>query len=192
MGEETPKDKRLPEHARCVFKGVMFEVWQWEQTMYDGSVQLFERIKRPDTAEVFVVTGDKILIEEQEQPDSSEPFFSIPGGRCELGEDPLRAAKRELLEETGYVSDDWELWRTLPGALKELRTGFVYIARAARKAQEPTLDAGEKITTRLVSFDELLLLSDEQRFRSRDLTILFLRTRLDPVLKEEFRKKLFK
>jgi hypothetical protein len=38
----------LPENAKLAFKGERFEVWQWEQTMYDGSTKkyLFLRIHK--------------------------------------------------------------------------------------------------------------------------------------------------
>ena len=45
--------KPIPKDARCVFKGVIFEVWQWEQKMFDGSMATFERIKRPDTVVII-------------------------------------------------------------------------------------------------------------------------------------------
>ncbi len=35
------------------------------------------------------------------------PSLAPPGGYLEPGEDPLAAAKRELQEETGFVSDEW-------------------------------------------------------------------------------------
>jgi ADP-ribose pyrophosphatase len=91
----------LPPDAKLVFKGAIFEVWQWEQKMFDGSTQIFEKVKRPDSADVIAVVGDKIVIETQEQPHRS-PFTCIPGGRCDENENPMDGAKRELLEETGH------------------------------------------------------------------------------------------
>ncbi|MBU4368171.1 NUDIX domain-containing protein [Patescibacteria group bacterium] len=104
-------DGQLPTSAKMVFKGEIFEVWQWKQKMFDGSIQTFEKLRRTNTAQVIPAVGDKILIQIQEQPDRKKSFNSIPGGRCDWGEEPLIAAKRELLEETGYISDDWTLWR---------------------------------------------------------------------------------
>jgi ADP-ribose pyrophosphatase len=40
---------------------------------------------------------------------AGEFLLGLPGGKLEKGEDPLEGAKRELLEETGYLSSDWLL-----------------------------------------------------------------------------------
>ncbi len=183
--------KPLPESAKRVFKGVMFDVWQWEQQMYDGSTATFERLKRPNTAAVLAVVDDRILIQEQEQPDTAAPFLSISGGRFEEGEQALEAAKRELLEETGYVSDDWELLFEENPVGKIEWTIYYFIARGAKRVAEQRLDAGEKIALRPVTFDELLALSDDPRFIEREFVPLLLRARLDPVRREELRAKLF-
>jgi ADP-ribose pyrophosphatase len=95
----------LPANAQLVFKGVIFEVWQWEQEMFDGTKETFERIWRSPTVEVIAAVGDKILIEEQSQPDRKN-IISLASGRADQGEDVMAEAKRELLEETGYASDD--------------------------------------------------------------------------------------
>ncbi len=183
--------KPIPSGAKMVFKGAIFEVWQWQQSMFDGSTQVFERLKRPDTAQVIAVVGDKILIQAQEQPDSKGAFISIPGGRIDPGEDPLDGAKRELLEETGYISEDWILWKEVDPVGKMEWTIFAYIARNCILRDRPHLDAGEKITSRLISFDEFLALSDDRHFYNLDLVSSLLRMRLDEAKKEEFRKMLF-
>src|SRR3989344_5876898 len=109
----TDSQKSIPSNAKMVFRGKLFEVWQWEQKMFDGSVEIFEHLRRPNTAVVVPTVRDKILIEVQEQPHRFKPFLSLPGGKCNWEEDPLAAARRELLEETGYESGDWTLWKEL-------------------------------------------------------------------------------
>lgn len=183
--------EKIPESAKLAFKGILFEVWQWEQKMFDGSTETFEMLRRPDTAVVLATVGGKILIQHQEQPHRSKPFISIPGGRCDWGEDPLVAAKRELLEETGYSSEDLTLWKEIDPVGKIEWTIYAYIAKSCTKIQEPHLDAGEKITTRLIDFEELLLLSDNPSFYEKELMTYIIRARFDPKSKEEFYNLLF-
>lgn len=177
--------KQIPEDAKMVFKGILFDVWQWEQKLFDGSTATFERLKRPNTAQVVATVDDKILLLMQEQPDSSRPFPSIPGGRCDEDEEPLESAKRELLEETGYASDEWQLWKETEPFAKMEWTVYTYIARNCSKVQEPHLDAGEKIEQRLVSFDEFLHLTDVDDFYDRELMEPLLRARYSQIEKQK-------
>jgi hypothetical protein len=87
---ERPVSRQpIPENAKLAFKGKIFDVYQWEQEMYDGSKTIFEKIKRPDTVVVFPVLDDgTILLTEQEQP-GREPFIDAPGGRVDEGEEGL-------------------------------------------------------------------------------------------------------
>jgi 8-oxo-dGTP pyrophosphatase MutT (NUDIX family) len=185
------KTKPLPPDAKMVFKGKIFEVWQWEQKMFDGTTETFERLKRPNTVQGIATVGDTILVQRQEQPDSAQPFLSLPGGRCDEGEEPLESAKRELLEETGYVSDDWSLWKEDDPVGKMQWTIYTFIARNCRKEREPHLDAGEKIDTKLMTFDEFLALSDDPSFRDLELVVPLLRARLDPSEKERLHAAIF-
>lgn len=184
-------EKPIPNHAKRVFKGVIFEVWQWEQKLFDGSTATFERIRRPDTSQVIPVVGDKILILEQQQPDSDGTYTSLAGGRCERGEDSLAAAKRELLEETGYESSSWKLWRSVAPYHKVIFTVYLYVAKNCRKVQEPELDEGEHITPRLVTFDDFLLLTEDPVFDAPELAKELLLARLHDAKRKELEKLLF-
>lgn len=183
--------KPIPKHAKQVFQGKIFDVWQWEQTMFDGSTAVFERLKRPNTVQVVAVVGDKILVQSEEQPDSEGAFTAIPGGRCDGDEEPLAAAKRELLEETGYASDDWALWREMNPITKMEWTIYTFIARNCTQKTLQKLDAGEKVFTRLISFEEFLDLADDPSFYSPDLAADMLRVRLDAGKRKEFRELLY-
>lgn len=183
--------KLIPEGARKVFSGKIFQVYQWDQELFDGSKTIFELAHRVPASLVVPVVDDKILIQYEEQP-TRTPFISLPGGRFDsFEEDPLDAAKRELFEESGLVSDDWELW--FEGVFKgaTAKEDYFFIARNCRKIQEPLHEPGERIVSEHVSFDELLDLGENPKFRLQEIRIEFLKMKLHPEYKESFRKKLF-
>ncbi len=182
----------LPEHASRVYKGTIYEIWQWEQMLYDGSTVLYECAKRNDSVTVIPLVGDKILIEYQEFPTRDGEFVSLPGGFCDTPDTPLHDAQRELLEETGYSSEQWELFFTWsPPGQKLIWSNHFYSARDCKKKHEQKLDAGEKIRCELITFDEFLALADHPHFRHKDLEPLLLRARYDTLKKDELYKKLF-
>lgn len=99
----------IPDNATCVFKGVLFDVFQWGQELFDGSSATFEALRRPDTVSVIAVIDDKLLLMEEEQP-RKRAIATFPGGRVDSSDESiLEAAKRELREETGYELTRWKL-----------------------------------------------------------------------------------
>ena len=185
------KNKSLiPLGAKMVFRGIRYEVWQWEQELYDGSKTTFERIRRSDSVNVVAVVGDRIIMQKQEQPGWQEPLFTLPGGIADHDHTPLAEAKRELLEETGYISDDWVLWKTHQ-YFGVIFTSYILLARNCRKVDNPKLDAGEKIENILITFEEFLQLAEDPKFREYEVTTELLRTRLDHGKESKFKKLLF-
>lgn len=166
-----PSKQPLPSHAKKVFQGTIFSVWQWAQTLYDGTTTTFEKIQRRDTVGVIAVTEDKkIILTRQEQPGIRE-FIGMPGGIIDNGEDVLDAAKRELLEETGCISDKWELFDSVQPTTKVDWAIFLFIAKDCRKVQAENPDPGEKLSTLLVSWDELLTYSKRPEFRDSEFSL---------------------
>ncbi len=184
---------KIPEHAKKVFEGVIFDVYQWEQEQFDGTVKTFEMIKRPDTVVIIPLVGDKIYLHKEEQP-GRKPHYTTPAGRFERDEtDPLEVAKRELMEETGYTSDNFRLFTARSAGGKVSSTIHIYVAHDCRKVAEPQLDAGEKIhETKLVTFDEFLEMTQHPEFISgQELELECLKATLDPEYKEHFRQQIF-
>lgn len=69
MKVKRPQSKQpIPPHAKRSFTGIIFDVYQWEQRLYDGSTTTFEKIKRSDTVNVILTTPDKkIILTRQEE-----------------------------------------------------------------------------------------------------------------------------
>jgi 8-oxo-dGTP pyrophosphatase MutT (NUDIX family) len=179
---------KIPGHAKRVFKGIIFDVYQWEQKMFDGSTATFERLKRPGTVEVIPVIGDKILLAREQQPDTDE-LYTFFGGRQEEGEEPLATAKRELLEEAGLASDDWQLIQTYEPVGKIDWTISVFVARNCRNVAAQKLDAGEKIQIEEVGFDAFVDIVTRKDFWEREFSHDLYRMKHEGKL-DQFRRRL--
>ncbi len=180
----------IPPQAKLAFSGEIFDVYQWEQEMFDGSTRTFEKLTRPDTASVIAVTNEgKILIADQEQP-GTQKGFCLPGGRVDKGEIPLETAKRELREETGYTGGNWELLQGYSRYSKIDYCFYVYIATGVEKKSDPKLDAGEKISALSLSFREFMDMIVDEKFEDNDLALHILRIQKDPAKFDVFRKLL--
>ena len=184
---------KIPEQAKRVFQGVIFDVYQWPQKMFDGGESTFEMLKRPNTVTVIATQGESVYFAEEEQP--TKPIIStLFGGRVGEGEDPLVAAKREVLEEAGLQSDDWTLYKVYEPVIKIDWQISVYIARNCRRVADQQLDAGERITIKEVSFDAFIDLVCSDRFNEKDFACDIMRLRLSPdadVELAEFKRQLF-
>lgn len=149
--------------------------------MFDGTKATFEKLKRPDTAVVIPATSDgKMILALQEQPGKA-PFLGCVGGRLEPNEDPIAGARRELLEETGYDSEDIVLWNASQPVSKLDWAVYTFIARDCRKVSDQKLDPGEKIELKFFGFDEFLdIASTENPLLEKELVIEVLRAKMDP------------
>ncbi len=155
----------IPPEAKKVFSGIRTDIYQWDQEMYDGSVEIFECIRFIDGAFVIaVLPNGRILITQQEQP-ARHHFIWLPGWAFDFPEElPIDCAERELLEETGYKSDDIELWHIHEGTNNTIVSTYFYIAHDCYKVWAIEPDPGEKIELMDITFDEFLLLSENIEF----------------------------
>ena len=139
---DEPPWLTVEQHTVELPDGRLLPNWQW--------------IITPDYINVVAVTEDgHFLCFRQVKYGIEGTTLAIVGGYIEEGEEPLAAAQRELLEETGYESSDWlSLGSYLVDPNRGIATGHLFLARQARSVAPPVADDLEE--------QELLFLTREE------------------------------
>lgn len=179
---------KIPAEAQKVFTGVIFDVYQWPQKMFDGSEETFEMLKRANTIEVIAIKDGKICLSHQSQPNKAD-FYSLFGGRAEKGEVPLVTAKRELLEESGLSSENWQLLKTYQPFHKIDWEIYTFIAKDCQKIAEPKLDPGEQIEMMECNFEEFVEVVLSDKYWGNEMVLDILRMKNTDTL-ADFQQKL--
>lgn len=172
MNRILPKNARLvPETAKKVFSGEIFDIYQWQQKMYDNSFQTFEMAKRANTVQIIGIVEGKVAVLNEEQPDGTSRKFGLPGGRIDTEDDsPIMAAKREMLEETGLSFNNWKLFNVHQPLRKIEWFIYVYVACDISGQVPQKIDVGEKIEVKQISWLDFLTYGNKRTVFENDLT----------------------
>jgi ADP-ribose pyrophosphatase len=157
--------------SRISYQGPVFSVTT-DQVEEPGGVRARRDVIRHSGSIVVLAVDDaarktepRILLERQYRHAAQSMMWELPAGRIDDGETALTAAKRELLEETGYSARHWKRilhFYVSPGFLDETMT--IYLARGlqAGKAQP---EADERIATRFFGLSEARRMALNGRIR---------------------------
>ena len=116
--------------APRVFQGSRFDVHSVEVTGSDGARHRKDVVAHPGSVLIVpVIDRDHVALIRNYRLSSDQTLWELPAGTLEpVGEDPLRCAQREIIEETGYRAGRMEPLITFfacPGISTELMHAFV-------------------------------------------------------------------
>ena len=100
------KETRLD--SSVMYEGGFLQVRKDNVRLPDGAVSSREYITHPGAVAVLAMLDNgNLVMERQYRYAPQSEFIELPAGKIDHGEDILRTAQRELLEETGYEASEW-------------------------------------------------------------------------------------
>ncbi len=134
---------------------------KWIQITHDtvklpnGQTAFREYIKHSGASAIIAITeNNQIVLEYQYRHPVESIMLEIPAGKLDHKEDPLNAAKRELLEETGYSAKNWlQLGSCFP-CIGYSTEKIIYYLALDLVAGTQKLDEGEFLETILMDVDK--------------------------------------
>lgn len=127
-----------------VHQGDFIHVYKDSVKLPDGSVSSREYIKHPGAVAILALLDNgNLVMERQYRYPPRQEFIELPAGKIDQGEDILVTAQRELLEETGYVANEWTHLTTAWPCIGYADERMEYFLATGLKHQGSKLDDGE-------------------------------------------------
>lgn len=127
-----------------VFSGRLLKVRRDRVRLPDGKETVREYIRHPGAAVILaLLDDDRVVMVRQFRYPLGREFIELPAGKLDPGESHEATAKRELLEETGYVATEWRRLGIIHNAIGYSDEGIeIWLARRLQQ-RAPQLADGE-------------------------------------------------
>jgi 8-oxo-dGTP pyrophosphatase MutT (NUDIX family) len=138
-----------------------YDVYMSRRRDHTGRKATFTIVEAPDWCNVIAPVhhaelGDCFVMARQFRHASGTITVEFPGGVVDPGEEPARAAARELLEETGYAASNIRLIGvTFPNPAIMTNRAFTYLAMDATFSGDQELDEHEHLDVELVPVSQI-------------------------------------
>jgi ADP-ribose pyrophosphatase len=140
-----------------VYDGKLLKVQRDTVRLPDGGTSVREYIRHPGASSIIALTPERevVLLRQFRYP-MHRAFIEFPAGKIDKGEEPFDTAKRELLEETGYVAQEWRELTTIHNAIGYADERIVLYLAEGLSLGTQKLDEHEFVEVFTAPLDELM------------------------------------
>lgn len=167
MDKENPP---IMKEKRVLFESKIFRLIEKDMEFASGDTETWEVVefKGRGGARMAAITNNNEIVFVREYRGAAERYvLRLPTGLIEDGEEPLRAAQRELREETGFEAKNITLLKKL-----ESTSGYykgapisIFIATNLAKARETSREIGEQgMEVKLIPLEEAFSMAENAEF----------------------------
>ena len=143
--------------STVVYQGNFLTLRKDSARLPDGNIAMREHLEHPGAVAVLALLDNgNLVLERQYRYAPQREFIELPAGKIDRGEDILRCAQRELLEETGYVAQEWTHLATLWPCIGYANERMEYFLARGLSQQGRKLDEGEFLDVFELPFSEAL------------------------------------
>ena len=143
--------------SQCVYEGDFLHMYQDKVVMPDGTLSVREYVTHPGGVVVIpLLTNGDLVLERQHRYPLHQNFYELPAGKIDNNEDPLVSAKRELVEETGYIASEWRCITTLYPCIGYSNEKQIYFLAEGLDLRGACPDDGENIEIFTLPFAEAI------------------------------------
>jgi ADP-ribose pyrophosphatase len=146
-----------PANRKRVYEGKILNIELDQVTLPNGHQTELEIIHHPGASAVVPLLDDgNVVLVYQYRYAAGGFIYEIPAGKLDHGEDPLKCAKRELEEETGYTAKKYDplvSFLTTPGFCDEII--HIFLARSLTPGSQH-LEPNEVLEIRQVNLKKAL------------------------------------
>ena len=155
--QSTLEEKTI--NSTKIYTGIFLNLHKDEVLTADNQKSTREYFKHPGAVAILPFFNEKkLLIEKQWRYPIKQEILEFPAGKIDRGERPLIAAKRELLEETGYVARSWcKLGEMFPVPAYSDEKIFLFGAKDLIRKCDQNTDPGEVINLVDITVEDFLL-----------------------------------
>ncbi len=127
--KEISREQAFKKYSRVIDK-IIFQLPDGSQTDF------YIKAEAPAACMLALTEDNEVILTNQYRPGPQKILTELPGGMVDPNEDPEAAAKREFLEETGYIGDFKFIGTCLDCAYSTMER-HCFVARNCKKIAEP-------------------------------------------------------
>ncbi len=136
------KEKQID--SKLMYAGDFLTLRKDNVRLPDGSTSSREYITHPGAVAVLALLDNgNLVMERQYRYAPQQEFIELPAGKIDYGEEFLKTAQRELLEETGFIAREWTHLATTWPCIGYADEHIEYFLARGLKHEQSKHDEGE-------------------------------------------------